>query len=1118
MNRLLKILRNKWFLIGTGLLVAYTLAGFLLGPYLTRRYVPRIIHDQLGKQAAIGEVRINPFLFTLEVNDFRMDEPDGQPIVGCKQLFVDFELNSLFKWAWTFRQISLLEPTARLVIERDGSLNLAKLSPPAQTPPPQPQPAASTTLPRLIFQDILLDQGKIDFIDQRQSQPATVSLSPLCLHVKGLATLPERQGMDEVIATTEKGETIRWHGKISLQPVMVQGSLAFENIHAATLWQFSRDNLLLEPPAGKLTVTADYNIDLSGQAPQATIEHLVVDLSGLVLHLADNAIPFLELPDTRISDGRFDLNQRQIELGKLAVNGGRVNLAKDESGTFNLQRLNKTAETKSADTGPAQDAAGGKPWKLTLKQFDLNGLAIGYQDMQANASIGALRLAMQAAAEVGGESTKLQMNDLAVEVNDIQAGLTKAASPAVKLSTVALKGGVFDLASNQLNIAEIAVTGGNIEVERQADGNLNLARLAKPTPKQTPPAPPAQSQAPGQPFQFLINRVAIANLGATLSDFLVQPDGPLLHLENIDVELTHVDNKSTMPFAVGVNVREGGQLKTTGTFNPAGPAVEAVVQVTTLGLPVLQPYISQAAAVVLKSGSLSTNGTLRHGVKDAKASTTYQGGVKIENLRVTETDSKETLVGWKTVQTEQLQLQLAPDKLAIGELKVVQPAGKFIINKDHTLNLTEVMKAKAAPVKPEEKEQPATPAAFPYRVDRMRVSGGQVEFADFSLPTPFGTKIHELKGNVAGISSAPNARAQIKLDGRVDDFGTANVDGELASGDPKEFTDISVVFRNVEMSRLTPYSGKFAGRKIDSGKLSVDLKYKIDKGQLTGDNQLVVERLRLGDKVESPEAVNLPLDLAVALLQDRNGVIDLGLPVHGDLNSPEFSYGGLIWKALTNVLTKLVTSPFRALSALLPGGDEESMDSVAFATGKAEVAPPEKEKLAQLAGVLEKRPRLKLVVQGCYSPTSDLHELRVNSVRLALNKRLNIPVEPGEDPGPVDFSNSATRDALADMFKERFDKKALSALKDETKAAAKKSGGDDPGTLAKALYARLVESEPISDAELVRLADARAQAVVAALNEAKPIPAERLAIKTSAAMEQDGDGPATVALSLEAVQ
>jgi hypothetical protein len=172
----------------------------------------------------------------------------------------------------------------------------------------------------------------------------------------------------------------------------------------------------------------------------------------------------------------------------------------------------------------------------------------------------------------------------------------------------------------------------------------------------------------------------------------------------------------------------------------------------------------------------------------------------------------------------------------------------------------------------------------------------------------------------------------------VDAYGTVKINGELNSADPKAFTDIGVVFRNLEMSSLTPYSGKFAGRKIDSGKLSMDLKYKVAQRQLVGDNQIIVERLVLGEKVESPEAMDLPLDLAIALLEDSNGVIDLGLPVKGDLDSPEFSFGAVVWKAFVNLLTKIVTSPFRALGAILPGGEgEESFDSVAFEPGRPDV-------------------------------------------------------------------------------------------------------------------------------------------------------------------------------------
>jgi hypothetical protein len=332
------------------------------------------------------------------------------------------------------------------------------------------------------------------------------------------------------------------------------------------------------------------------------------------------------------------------------------------------------------------------------------------------------------------------------------------------------------------------------------------------------------------------------------------------------------------------------------------------------------------------------------------------------------------------------------------------------------------------------------------------------------------------------------------------------------------------------MSRLTPYSGKFAGRKIDSGKLSVDLKYKIDKSQLAGDNQIVVERLTLGEKVESPDAVDLPLDLAVALLEDSNGVIALGLPVSGNLDSPEFSYGALIWKAVVNLLTKIVTSPFRALGALLPGGGEETFNAVAFEAGRPDVPPPEKEKLAKLAGALQKRPQLKLSVQGRFNPETDRAELKSAGVRRALATRLGQKPGPGEDPGPVDFSSPETGKALEAMFSERFGAEALKTLKVEEKAALEKAkkdaaasqatGGapaaaeEDIGQFAKNLFARLTEAEPADDADLAKLAEARAQAIVAELSAAGQLPAERIEVLPPAAV--DKQDPASAALNLQA--
>ena len=540
----------------------------------------------------------------------------------------------------------------------------------------------------------------------------------------------------------------------------------------------------------------------------------------------------------------------------------------------------------------------------------------------------------------------------------------------------------------------------------------------------------------------------------------------------------------------------------------------------------LQPYIDSVANLEMHSGELSSQGTLRYGMKDVGADLAYDGGLNLAKLRLTESGSKDTLLGWQALKTDQLKLRLAPNRLDVKEIKLDRPIAQLIIGEDRSVNLVQVFKtvppAQVLPQAPDLQKQ-AGGNVFPVSIQKLRIDNGILDFADLSLTPQFGTKIHELGGVVAGMSSTPDSRAQVQLEGNVDAYGLAKIGGEINVFDPVAFTDIDMTFQNVEMTGLTPYSGKFAGRKIDSGKLSLNLEYKIDNGKLLGDNQIVVDKLKLGQPVKSPEAVNLPLDLAVALLEDADGVIDIGLPVRGDINDPKFSFGHLIGKALVNLITKIATAPFRVLGAIVGGAAEGNFDAIAFEPGDAAVPAPEREKLKKLAEALQKRPQLKLEVQGRYSTEIDGKELKGLSVRRTVAGRLGTAPEVDEDPGPVDYGNSDTRRALEAMFVERFGAPELKVLKDSLEKnkgttaqpaaqPAQAEKVEDPGQLSKALYARLVESEPLPATVLTALAEARARAIVAVLTGEGAVASERLSTKPPGPLPKDA--PVTAKLSL----
>jgi hypothetical protein len=1130
MKSVKRIVLSKPVVICIGLLVFYTLAGFFLAPFLVRYYVPKFVGEKLQKRAAIGDVRINPFIYTFEVNDFRMDEPGGQPIVGFKRLFVDFELKSVFNRAWTFQEVALEGPLVKAVIDPDGSVNLAHLVPAG---PPSQAPAKPGSSSRLIVQHFVIDQGQISITDGGQSQPATIEFKPMRLEVNNLTTLPDQEGSETFTAATTDGETMRWSGSISLNPVRSRGKLAFENFQNATLWKFARDALNLESPAGRLTATADYEVELSGSETQIAFSNVTLTLAGLALKLQGADAPLLELPDAQITGARVDVAKQDLEAGKVSVKGGHARLVVDQSGQLNVQRVVRSSVKPAASSGQAAPTASGKPWKVKLNNFDFSGFALDYDDTSRTpglrAGIGSIKVGLKAEAEAGVGQPKVLVSNIAVDVSDFRAGFSDSSEQSAQIQRLALEGGAYDLAANTLTLGKVAVEGGALDVRRFTDGSINLALLFAPPQKGAVAKEAQEVAAEGRSFQFLSKTISITGLKTSFSDLSVRPDSPVISLEDLSALLNDVDGKSPMKFELSLKVREGGQIKAAGTVNPSTPSVESDIQVTNFGLTPFQPYLDRLVALTLKSGSVSTRGNLRYGTKEGGAKIAYQGAFRLDNVRLVEPGESETLLGWKALQADQMKLLLEPNRLETGEVKLAQLTTKFIIHEDRTLNLVKVIKtgsnAKSTPQPPPETVAGAADS-FPVLVRRIVLTEGEVDFADLSLKPQFGTRIHNLRGVVAGISTVRGARAQVRLNGQVDEYGTAKIDGELNPSDPKAFTDISAVFRNVEMTRLTPYSARFAGRKIDSGKLSVDLKYLVRNAELTGANQIVVERLILGEKIPSPDAVDLPLDLAIALLEDSNGVIEIGLPVKGDLNSPEFSYGQLIWKAIGNLIGKIVTSPFRALAALLPGGGEETLNAVAFGRGRSEVPPPEKEKLAKLADALKKRPHLRLLVQGGYNPEIDLPAMRRASLRRALALRQGQKLEPGEDPGPVDYGGPETEKALEGIFTERFGADALKVVKADMKAAEDKSKKDaaaegktptpesgDPGQLSKILFARLVDAEPVGDSDLAKLADARAKAIVSELTVAGQIPAERVQVNPSTAMEK-GDA-ATAALTLE---
>lgn len=309
-----------------------------------------------------------------------------------------------------------------------------------------------------------------------------------------------------------------------------------------------------------------------------------------------------------------------------------------------------------------------------------------------------------------------------------------------------------------------------------------------------------------------------------------------------------------------------------------------------------------------------------------------------------------------------------------------------------------------------------------------------------------------------------------------------------------------MTFRNLEMSALGPYVTKFAGYRVAGGKLAMDLRYRIKEQHLAGENNIVLTKLELGEKVDSPSAIDVPLELAIALLKNADGVIDIDLPVAGDLQDPKFDYGAVIGKAIGNLIVGIVAAPFKALAALF-GGDSRDLDSIDFEPGVASLAPPERGKLQIVARALRERPELRLTVDPVFAPGADREALKSVAVRRAVLARMGVALAADEDPGPLDLANEPVRRALEAEFAAKHPE---AAERGPAPAASK--------DFHRGLLDRLIREHSLEDAALRELARERGAAIVAELTTEGGVEAARVTLAEAVAAEA---GDAGVAAKLE---
>ncbi len=628
---------------------------------------------------------------------------------------------------------------------------------------------------------------------------------------------------------------------------------------------------------------------------------------------------------------------------------------------------------------------------------------------------GGMDVASRFKAEEGEKGWQVALAGLAVTVRDLALRQRGEKQPFLQLPLLALADTEFDLAARSLAVGSLTGEGAKLLVQRGKDGRLNLASLLR-----EPKAAQAPAKDAGAPWKVALKSADLRGYAVRLEDAV--PAQPVtLSAGPMDLKASGLSTEKGVKGSVEAKLRIGRQ----GTLSAAGPLTlepfSTTLRVNARGLDVVpvQPYFTERLNIVISSGALAANGTLGLERKGEALRVAYKGDAGVSEFASVDKAGAADFLKWKSLFFGGVDVATEPLAVAVKEVALSDFYSRLIISPEGRINLQDILVkapdegAAAAPAAGGAPAAPSAPAATPaaaqaaagsapaIRVEQVTLQGGNINFTDQFIKPNYSANLTGIGGRVSGLSAEAGTAAELELAGKVDDDAPVEIKGRLNPLAQDLFLDIAGNVTGVELTRLTAYSQRYVGYGIDKGKLSVKVKYHLENRKLSAENNIYLDQLTFGEKVESPDATKLPVLLAVALLKDSRGVIDINLPISGSLDDPQFSVGGIIIRVIVNLITKALTAPFALLAAAFGGGEELSW--LDFAPGRAALTAESEAKLKKLAQAMKDRPGLKLDVAGRADPAADTEGLKRARLEAGVKgQKLKDLVKRGESAGSLD--------------------------------------------------------------------------------------------------------------------
>lgn len=911
------------------LLALYTLLGSLVLPGTALQLINQQLALYATQPAKLQRLEFNPFTLELDLYDFSLGNTDHK-VLEVARLHTRLAWDTLWSGRLHIQDIRLEKPSIQVTRNAQGQLNLNqwfKLPVTEDT-----DEDSENTLLAFLIDRIQLQRGQVHFRDAVPKPGVQLGYQDINLQISQLASdLPATLSF-QAQATNH---LLKWQGQLNLFPqISSQGQLSLEQLNLTQIWPYVQAQQPLKLDSGTFSLQADYQLQLG-------------DSLNLELKKAGLQLQNLQLYDVE--------RQLGVQLKKLQLSD------------VSLQANTETLSLHQADLA-LQELTLNSPKNTTLLQ--LQQLAINDTQLQADYG-NQLQLLLK--------KTTLQLLGLALNGPD--------QLPLLRLQQLDVENPSLNLAKSQLHLGHISSQGLEAWANRAQDGQLNWLQLLQLPLLQAEatatPSKPEETQAQSA-WHIQLPSVALQNYRLHLVDRV--PDTPTrVEVGPLSLQLKNLDTQGDNPFqlALETTLNKKGKLALEGELQLKSGQANLKLTTQDIDLRLAQPYLSPFVRLELNDGRLATNLRVRLR-KLEPLDFRVQGALAVQQLHTQDSQQNQDILKWRQLRLEGLDYQ-HNQKLSVGQILLKRPYLRLTINPDFSTNLSHLMveQQQTAATSPQ-KNAATSDNELALHIGGIRIEDGSSSFTDLSLKPHFATRIESIQGQIGTIDNRASQRpASINLQGKVNSFSPVKIKGSLTPFDPLQSLDLSSEFRRLELTAVSPYSGKFAGFRIRKGRLDLELNYQIQGGQLKAQNKVVIDQLELGEKVDSPEALDLPIRLGISLLKDSAGRISLELPIKGDLNNPQFSVMPLITQTLGNLISKAVQSPFKAIGGLVDGlGNKEQINTLAFAPGTTQLKTSSLTRLYKISQALKLRPNLTLEVEGGAAASLDgplLAQQRLNA-------------------------------------------------------------------------------------------------------------------------------------------